>query len=83
MKADEILAGVLGTLAVFVVSFTIGYISGTRSFINDNYGKEFIVIEKTIKTDEFSYKISNGKGNYNFTTKDNLEMSATVTIGVK
>lgn len=56
---------------------------GTKTFIDMNYGKEFTVIEKTIKADEFSYKITDGKEQYEFDTKDDLEMSSVITIGVK
>lgn len=46
-SSDEILAGVLFTATAFILSFAIGYIAATKSFINDYYGKEFIIVEKT------------------------------------
>ena len=79
----ELLILLLLFIAVSVSGLMLGDTIGTKAFIDRNYGKELIVIEKTIKADEFSYKITDGKEKYNFDTKDDLEMNSVITIGVK
>jgi len=84
-NSGEVIGTILLLGSVYCGGLMIGDTIGEQSFINANYGegKQFTVIEKTIKADEFSYKITNGKKRYTFSTKDNIEMNATITIGAK
>jgi len=79
----ELLIAIAMIVFVLFAGIAIGDMVGTKTFIDINYGKEFIVIEKTIKADEFSYKVTDGKNMYDFTAKDNLEMNDTIVIGAK
>jgi hypothetical protein len=79
----EVLTVLVLIIGVLILGMFMGDSVGTKTFIMNNYGKEFTVIEKTIRADEFSYKITDGKEKYDFSTKDDLEMNSVITIGVK
>lgn len=83
-KVDLLLIMLLMALVFFCFGGIFGDAITQKMFINGHFKSEFVVLEKTIRTNgEFSYVLADGIRRYDLHTKDNLEMNDIITIGPK
>ena len=80
---DDLVVSICYGITCFIIGLVVGTSIENSSFIDNNYGKEFVVFQKTIRSDEFHYKIINGNSEHFLSTKDDLDLNSTITIGVR